>query len=80
MEENKVKISLVCKPSVVLRTDTIHVFQKEIQILLNEYFYIDVDNFPNELPLARSISHHIDLIHGSSFPNKASYKMNLKEN
>ena len=65
MKENKVNISLFCKPSVVLRTNTIDAFQKEIQRLLNKYFDIDVDNFPNELP---------------PLPNKDAYRMTLKEN
>ena len=39
-----------------------------------------VDDFPNELPPIRSISHLIDLIPGSIFFNKASYKVTPKEN
>jgi hypothetical protein len=38
------------------------------------------DNFTNELPHVRSIRHHIDLIPGTSFPNKAAYRMTPTEN
>ena len=40
----------------------------------------DLDEFPNELPPVRSISHHIDLIPGASLPNKAAYKLTPLEN
>ena len=48
--------------------------------MLNEHVDIMVDDFPNELPLVRSISHHIDLILGASFPNKVAYRMTPMEN
>jgi hypothetical protein len=35
-------------------------------------FDIILDELPNPLPHVRSISHHIDLIPGTSLPNKAS--------
>ena len=48
--------------------------------MLNEYVDIVVDDFPIGLPLVRSINHHIDLISGASFLNKAAYKMIPREN
>ena len=51
----------------------------EIQDLLNEHIDITIDVFPNELPLVRRISHHIGLVGGASFPNKATYRMTPKE-
>ena len=50
-----------------------------LQELLHEYHDIVVDDFPNELPPKRSISHHIDLISGASLPNKVAYQMTPKE-
>ena len=52
----------------------------EIPKLLDEYVDIVVDDFPNDLPPIRSISHHIDLIPGASLPNKAAYRMTPAEN
>ena len=39
-----------------------------------------MDELPSELPLVRSISHHIDLILGASFPNKEEYILTPLEN
>jgi len=52
----------------------------EIQKLLEEYVDIVVDDFPNDLPPIRSISHHMDLIPGASLPNKVAYRMTPAEN
>ena len=48
--------------------------------MLDDYANIIVDEFPNELPPVRSISHHIDLIPGASLPNKATYRLTPLEN
>ena len=47
---------------------------------MHAYHDIVVDDFPNDLPPKRSISHHIDMILGASLPNKAAYQMTPKEN
>jgi len=47
--------------------------------MLNGYNDIIVDDFPNEFPLVRTISHHIDLILGPILPNKVAYRMTPKE-
>ena len=39
-----------------------------------------VNDLPSEFPPKRSISHHIDLIHGSNLPKKAAYRMTPQEN
>ena len=39
-----------------------------------------VDDFPNELPQKRDISHHIDFIPGASLPNKEAYILTPQEN
>jgi hypothetical protein len=39
-----------------------------------------VDELPHSLPPIRSFSHHIDLILGASFPNKAAYRLTPQEN
>ena len=48
--------------------------------MLDEYADIIVDEFLNELPPVRSISHHIDLIPGASLPNKEEYRLTPQEN
>ena len=39
-----------------------------------------MDEFPYSLPPIRSISHHIDLIPGATFPNKETYRFTPREN
>jgi hypothetical protein len=39
-----------------------------------------VDDLPNDLPPLRSIIHHVDMILGSSFPNKQTYILTPQEN
>jgi hypothetical protein len=53
---------------------------EEIQGLLGEFAGIVVDELTCSLPPMRSINHHIDLILGSSFPNKAAYWLMPQEN
>ena len=48
--------------------------------MLSDYNDIIVDDLPNDLPPVRSIGHHIDLILGATFPNKATYRMTPIEN
>ena len=52
----------------------------EIQPLLNEFKEIVVDDLPIGLPPLWSITHQIDLILGSSFPNKAPSRMTPARN
>jgi hypothetical protein len=39
-----------------------------------------VYELPNSLPPIISINHHIDMIPGTSIPNKAAYRLTLREN
>jgi hypothetical protein len=39
-----------------------------------------VDELPRSLPPIRSVSHHIDLIPGANFPNKAMYRLTPQDN
>jgi hypothetical protein len=71
---------VVRKPKIVLTSTRIDDLPEEIQELLGEFVDIVVDELPCSLPPIRSISHHIDLIPGASFPNKAAYRLTLQEN
>jgi hypothetical protein len=53
---------------------------EEVQELLEEFIDIVVDELPRSLPPIRSVSHHIDLIPGASFPNKATYILTPQDN
>ena len=75
-----VSFAIVGKPRTIITNNRIDELLAEIQKLLEEYVDIVVDDFSNELPPVRSISHHIDLIPGASLPNKAAYRMTPVEN
>ena len=80
MEDNEANFALVCKPRVVFTTTKLLDLPVEIQDILNEFHDIVVNDLPSEFPYTRSISHHIDLILGSSLPNKAPHRMTPQEN
>jgi len=71
---------LICKPKVIITSTKISDFPIKIQEMLDSYYDIIVDDFPDELPPIRKISHHIDLIPGENLPNKEAYKMTPTEN
>jgi hypothetical protein len=71
---------VVRKPKIVLTSTRIDDLPKEIQELLGEFVDIVVDELPFSLPPIRSISHHIDLIPGTNFPNKVAYQLMPQEN
>jgi hypothetical protein len=71
---------VVRKLKIFLTSTRLDDLPKEIQELLEEFADIVVDELPCSLPPMRSVSHHIDLIPGSSLPNKAAYRLTLQEN
>jgi hypothetical protein len=71
---------VVRKSRIVLTSTRVDDFPKEFQGLLQEFVDILVDELPRSLPPMRSVSHHIDLIPGASFPNKAAYRLTPQEN
>jgi hypothetical protein len=79
-KKEELQFILVSKPKIVLTSSRVDDLPKEIQELLEEFADIVVDELPRSLPLIRSVSHHIDLIPGASFPNKATYRLMSKEN
>ena len=80
VEKGEQMLSIVGRPKVILTSTNLEDLPKEICNLLNDFADIVVDEFPNELPPIRSISHHIDLISGASFPNKAAYRLMPQKN
>jgi hypothetical protein len=71
---------VVRKPRIVLTSTRVDDLPVEVQELLEEFADIIVDELPHSLPPMRSVSHHIDLIPGASFPNKAAYRLTSQEN
>jgi hypothetical protein len=63
---------VVRKLRIFLTSTRVDDLPDEIQELLEEFTDIIVDELPHSLPPMRSVSHHIDLILGASFPNKAT--------
>jgi hypothetical protein len=71
---------VVRKPRIVLTSTRVDDLPEEIQQLLGEFADIIVDELSCSLPPMRSVSQHIDLIPGSSLPNKATYRLTPQEN
>jgi hypothetical protein len=63
---------VVRKLRIVLTSTRVDDLLEEVQKLLEEFVDIVVDELPCSLPPIRSVSHHIDLIPGANFPNKAT--------
>ena len=71
---------VIRRPEVILTSTNLDDLFEEIKTLLSDFVDIIVDEFPNALPPIRSISHHIDLMPGESFPSKAAYRLTPQEN
>jgi hypothetical protein len=71
---------VVRKPRIVLTSIRVDDLPEEVKEMLGEFADIIVDELPHSLPLIRSVSHHIDLILGFIFPNKAAYMLTPQEN
>jgi hypothetical protein len=71
---------VVRKPKIVLTSTRVDDLLEEVQKLLEEFVDIVVDELPHSLPSIRSVSHHIDLILGASFPNKSAYRLMPQKN
>ena len=74
------QFSMVRKPIVVLTSTYMDDLLEEIHELLENFVDIVVDELPSSFPPIKSINHHIDLILGVSFPNKAMYRLIPQEN
>lgn len=72
MEHSNLKVEMVekKKPKVI----------EEVNPILDKYKEIIADGTSRNLPPMQEISHCIDLISGSTLPNKAAYKLTPQEN
>ncbi|XP_057835307.2 uncharacterized protein LOC131045734 [Cryptomeria japonica] len=71
---------LITKPKDSIRCDDKDPTPNEVKNLLEKYSAVTASDLPTSLPPLREISHQIDLIPGSSLPNKAPYKMTPSQN
>jgi len=74
-KDEQMHFAVIRRPKVILTSTNLDELFEEIKTLLTDFFDIIVDELPNALPPIRSISHHIDLILGASFPNKVAYRL-----
>jgi hypothetical protein len=79
-KEHEMQFVVVRNPRVILTSTYVDDLPVEIQELLDNFVDIVVDELPHSFPPIRSISHHIDLIPGESFPNKEAYRLTPQEN
>jgi hypothetical protein len=79
-KDEEMQFVVVRKARVILTSTNIDDLPGEIQELLEDFADIVVDKLPCSLLPIRRISHHIDLIPGSSLLNKATYRLMPQEN
>ena len=79
-KDEQMHFAVIRRLKVILTSTNLDDLSEEIKMLLNDFVDIIVDELPNALPPIRSISHHIDLIHGEILPNKATHKLTPQEN
>ena len=79
-EEKKERCCFVVIPKGLKVNHPMKNFLTKVRRVLPEFKGIMVDEMPTRLLLTRSISHQIDLIPGSSLPNKAQHRMTLAKN
>jgi hypothetical protein len=79
-KEKEMKFVVVGNPRVILTSNYVEYLPIEIEEQLENFADIVVDELPHSLPPIRSINHHIDLIPGTTLPNKATYRLTPREN
>jgi hypothetical protein len=65
---------------VILTRTYVNDMPMEIQEMFDKFDDIVVDELPHSLPPIKSMSHHIDVIPGVSFPNKTTYMLTPQDN
>jgi hypothetical protein len=79
-KEQEMQFAIVRNLRIILTITYVEYFPEEIQELLDNFVDIVVDELPSSLPPIKIINHHIDLIPGSSLPNKAAYRLIPQDN
>ncbi|XP_042014510.1 uncharacterized protein LOC121762621, partial [Salvia splendens] len=75
---NHPSVLLVVRKDLCLATN-LDPYPLIVQSVLQEFEDVFPEELPSELPPMRGIEHQIDLLPGSSLPNRAAYKANPKE-
>eukprot|EP00253_Pinus_taeda_P014423 PITA_14423 len=80
IEESEVNYVVMRRAkTLLLHTEKFDLPAKILE-MLQEFSDIVVDDFPNNFPPKRSISHHIEFITRANLPNKATYQISPKDN
>eukprot|EP00253_Pinus_taeda_P015165 PITA_15165 len=79
IEDSEINFAVIRRPKAVVLHTQVSDLLEEVQMLLQDFGDIVVDDLPDELPPRRGISHCIDFIPGASLPNKAAYRMSPKD-
>jgi len=79
-EQNQNGYCLALLPRKVQKAKTKSVVPVEIQSMLEEFKEIVAEEMTTWLTPVHKISHQIDLILGSSLPNKAPHRVSPKKN
>jgi len=78
-EIKDVRYALICKDALFSMDDISSTLSSSVTNLLQEYSDVFPTEIPPGLPPIRGIEHQIDLISGTSLPNRAAYRVNPKE-
>ena len=64
---------------MIEENDEVHEVHPIVRPILEEFHEVVLEEIPSGLPPMCDIQHHIDLILGLIFPNKAAYRMSPKK-
>jgi hypothetical protein len=80
VKEHEMQFFVVRNHRVILTRTYVDDMPVDIQEMFDKFVDIVVDELPHSLPPIKSMSHHIDLIPGASFPNKTTYRLTPQDN
>jgi hypothetical protein len=79
LASNSVSYALICKDALISLHDIQQSLSPIVADILQEYADVFPSEVPAGLPPLRGIEHQIDLIPGTSLPNRALYRTNPEE-
>jgi hypothetical protein len=79
LASNSISYALICKDALISLHDLQQLLPPIVADILQEYADVFPCEVPAGLPPLRGIEHQIDLIPGTSLPNRGPYRTNPKE-
>jgi hypothetical protein len=79
LASNSISHALICKDALISLHDKQQSLPPIVTNILQEYAYVFPNEVPMGLPPLQGIEHQIDLILGTSLPNRAPYRTNPEE-